>query len=342
MNKKYVLALFICFVLLLSACGKKSGASTGGAPKTPFLGGTSGITINFEKGSPPPEVTDDGSFSFNAIVSLKNDGEFKVPKDNVKVNLVGFDPASFGQSFDDLKDVVPADDLDARRRDSEGNIVDGTTTYAQFPKSGGDFIPSRFPGNIPFTFRADLCYNYKTQAISKLCILRDMINIRDDSICRPSGVGTSGRQIYSSSAPVQIQNFRQTVVGKDKISFSFDIVLSGNVDIFWSKDERRPSTFDDGCPRDPRARREVENNVGVEITEIPNDPIFANLKCGGLDGGSTGVVRMINNKRTIVCTVDLTQDRLDLEKPVGIKLKYNILDTKETQLLVKHLTTENP
>ena len=341
MNKSYLFALSIFFVLLISACSKSSGAATGSAPKTPFLGGTAGMTINFEKGNPPPEVTDDGTYSFNAIVSLKNDGEHKVLRDDVKVNLVGFDPSSFGQSFDDLKDVVPTDDLDAKRRDAEGNIVDGITTYAQFPKSGGDFVPSRFPGNIPFTFRADVCYNYQTQAISKLCILRDMINVRDDSICKPNGVGTSGRQIYSSSAPVQVQNFRQTVVGKDKISFSFDIVLSGNVDVFWSKDERKPTTFDDGCPRDPRARRTVEDNVGIEITEIPNDPIFTNLKCGGLDGLSTGVVRMINNKRTIVCTVDLTQDRLDLEKPVGITLKYNILDNKETTVLVKHLTTEN-
>ncbi len=340
MNKKYyAIAILICLTLLVSACAKRSGAATGSAPKTPFLGGTAGLTINFEKDSPPPEVTDDESFGFNVIIKLKNDGEFSIPRDRVSLNLVGFDPNDFGRSFEDLRDVKPDDDLQAKRRDAEGNIVDGTTTFAQFPKGGGDFIPTKFPGNTPFTFRADVCYNYETEAITKLCILRDMINIRDDSICRPTAVGTTGRQIYSSSAPVQVVNFRQSVVGRDKISFTFDIVRSfGNVDLFWSKDKRVPSSFDEGCPKDPKARRVVENNVGVEITEIPTDPIFSNLKCGGLDAGTTGVVRLVDGRRTITCTVELTTDRLDLEKNVGIKLQYNVLDTKETQILVKHLT----
>jgi len=342
MNKKYyAIALLICLILLVSAC-KRSGVANRGAPITPFIGGTSGITINFEKDSPPPEVTDDESFAFNAIVRLQNDGEFDVEKQNVKIILLGFDPADFGSDFEELRDVEPDDDLKSRKRDAEGNIIEGVTTYAQFPKSGNDFLPARFPGNTEFTFRADVCYNYQTQALTQLCILRDMINIRDDSICFPSGVGTSGRTIYSSSAPVQVTNFRQNVAGKDKIQFTFDIVLSGNVDIFWDRlQDIVPTSFDDGCPRAARTRRERESNVGVEITEIPTDPIFTSVKCGGLDGGHVGVVRLINGRRTVVCTADLIQDRRDLEKTVGIKLKYNVLDTKETRVLVKHLAEDS-
>src|SRR3989338_8838422 len=278
MKKYYALVLLVCLVLLVSAC-KKSGAATGGAPRTPFIGGTSGLTINFEKDSPPEEVTDDESFAFNVIVRLKNDGEEKVNKNEIRLKLVGFDPQDFGSDFEAARDHQPEDDLESKKRDAEGNIVEGTTTFATLKKGGSNFIPRKFPGNTEFTFRADVCYKYKTEANTKLCILKDMINIRDDSICNPSGVGTSGRQIYSSSAPVQVTNFRQTVIGKDKISFSFDVVLSGNVDIFWSKDAKTPASgsggsgFDAACPRDPRARREVENSVGIEITEIPFDPI---------------------------------------------------------------------
>ncbi|MBS3105609.1 hypothetical protein J4234_05095 [Candidatus Woesearchaeota archaeon] len=338
MNKRYyAVALLICLILLVSAC-KKSGASAGGAPRTPFIGGTSGITINFEKDSPPPEVTDDESFSFNAIVRLKNDGEAKVEKNDIKLNLVGFDPNDFGKNFEDLKDQQPEDLLDAKKRDAEGNIVDGTTTFATFPKggTGAFFNPRKFSGNTEFTFRADACYHYKTEANTKVCVLKDMINVRDDSLCKP----TSSRTVYSSAAPVQVSNFRQTVVGKDKLSFSFDISLSGNVDIFWDKQESKPSSFDTGCPRDPRARRERESNVGVEILEMPVDPVFSNPKCGGLDAGHKGVVKLVSGKRTITCTADLATDRLDLEKTVGIRLLYNVLDNKETKVLVKHLATE--
>ncbi len=333
MDKKYYLMVsLVCLILLVSAC-KGSGAATGGAPRTPFIGGTAGISLNFEKDSPPPEVTDDESFAFNVIVRLKNEGEFKVDKNEIRMNLIGFDPADFGKNFDDLRDAQPQDDLDSKKRDAEGNIIEGTTTFVTFPKSGDNFIPSKFSGNTEFTFRADACYKYKTEANTKLCILKDMINIRDDNICEPTG----SRTIFSSSAPVQVTNFKQSVVGKDKISFSFDIVLSGNVDIFWSRNEITPASgFDAACPRDPRQRREIENSVGVEIIEIPVDPVFQNLKCGGLDN-HIGVVKIINGRRTITCTVELVTDRLDLEKTMGIHLKYNVLDNKETKVLVKHL-----
>ena len=333
MNKRYyIIALLVCLILLVSAC-KRSGAATGGAPRTPFIGGTAGITMNFEKDSPPPEVTDDDSFSFNVILRLKNDGEFKVDRNDMKLNLVGFDPNDFGKVFDDMKDGQPDDTLESRKQDAEGNIVEGTTTFVTFPKGGDSFRPRKFSGNTEFTFRADACYHYKTEANAKLCILKDMINVRDDAICKP----TASRAIYSSSAPVQVSNFRQSVVGKDKITFSFDVVLSGNSDIFWNRDENKPTTFDNGCPRDPRTRRERENSVGIEITEIPVDPVFSDLSCGGLDGRSKGVVKLVSNRRTITCTVSLVQDRLDLEKTMGINVFYNVLDKKETKVLVKHL-----
>ena len=339
MNKRYcAIVLLLCMILLLAAC-KRSGTSTGSAPRTPFIGGTLGITSNFETDNPPPEVTDDQSFAFNAIIRLKNEGEFPVDRNNIRVNLVGFDPNDFGAVFDDLRDVQPDDTLDSKKRDAEGNIVDGTTTFATFPKSGATFVPSQFSGNTEFTFRADVCYYYQTEANTKLCILKDMINIRDDSICRPSGVGTTGRTIYSSSGPVQVTNFRQSVVGKDRISFSFDIVLSNSVDIFWDRTSAiTPSSgFDAACPRDARARRERESNVDVEITEIPTDPVVTNIKCGGLDNSFRGVVKLVNGRRTIICTADIVQDRLDLEKTMGVILRYNVLDNKETKVLIKHL-----
>ncbi len=337
MNKRYcAIALLICLILLVSAC-KKSGAATGGAPRTPFIGGTAAVALNFEKDSPPPEVTDDGTFAFNVLVRLKNDGEARIEKQDMKLNLVGFDPSDFGVGdFNSMSDVEPDDNLDPKRRDAEGNIIEGTTTFATFPKGGSSFNPGlnpgRFSGNTEFTFRADACYHYKSEANTKLCVLKDMINIRDDAICKPTGA----RTIYSSAAPVQVTNFRQSVVGRDKLTFSFDIVLSGNVDIFWDTSETKPTNFDNGCPRDPRVRRERENNVGVEILELPFDPIFSNLKCGGLDQSHKGIVRLINGRRTITCTVEVVENRLDLEKVTGIRLKYNVLDNKETKVLVKH------
>lgn len=334
MNKRlYAIALLISLILLLSAC-KQSGAASGSAPRTPFIGGTAGITINFEKDSPPPEVTDDESFGFKTILRLKNDGETKVEKGKMKVNLVGFDPQDFGADNENIREQTPEDDLDSRKRDAEGNTIDGTTTFASFPKgTNDDFIPRKFSGNTEFTFRANVCYAYETRATTKLCILRDMINIRDSSLCKP----TQGRTVYSSSAPVQVTNLRESVIGKDKVAFSFDISLSGNVDIFSDNSDTSPSgSFDQACPSDPRERRKVENKVKVEITTT-GDPVVQPPKCGGLDRGNIGVITLVSGKRTLTCTSDLSTDRVDLEKTIDIKLNYNVLDTKETKVLVKHL-----
>ena len=50
---------------------------------------------------------------------------------------------------------------------------------------------------------------------------------------------------------------------------------------------------------------------------------------------------MVNGRRTITCTVELVDDRLDLEKVVGVNLFYNVLDSKETKVLIKHLASES-
>ena len=57
----------------------------------------------------------------------------------------------------DIEEAVTGDPVTQRGMDQigehdveeEGNIVDGITTYVTFPKSGGDFIPTKFPGNTP-------------------------------------------------------------------------------------------------------------------------------------------------------------------------------------------------
>jgi len=336
MNKRYCSAvLLVILILFISACKTSSGSATGSAPRTPFIGGTAGISMNFEKDNPPPEITDDASFAFRAVLDLQNQGETKVDKTDIKVNLIGFDPNDFGKTFDDLRNAEPDDTLESKKRDAEGNTVQGNPTTVTFPKDNSNFIPAKFSGNTEFTFRAEACYNYETDAIAKVCMLRDMINIRQGPVCLPNG----GKTIYSSSAPVQVSNFRQSVVGKDKISFSFDISVGGNVDIF--SDRSRPTSFDAGCPKDPRTRREVENRVTVEITELPVDPVVTGLKCGGLDNSFKGEVILVGGRRTITCTADLVTDRNDLEKNMGVKVTYNVLDTKETKVLIKHLAGTN-
>ncbi|MBS3103013.1 hypothetical protein J4458_06250 [Candidatus Woesearchaeota archaeon] len=326
MSRKFALIALSLMLLVLIASCQSQGTSSGAAPKTPFLGGSTGLFIEFEKGSPPEEVTDRGTFDFNAIVKLRNDGEFDIRKDKVKVDLIGILPQDFDSSPEDLNDKSPADDLTAKKRDAEGNIVEGITSFVAFPNEAETFnFPGALQGNQEFTFRADVCYLYQTRAVATLCILKDLVNVRDDAICDPSQTKT----MHSSGAPVHAANFKQSVVGKDKIGFSFDITHSSNGIIFKSGASDAP---DADCPKGARERRSKEDRVKVTVNTG-----LSNLRCTGLDGGTTGHVTLVSGKRTVTCTQDLDPNRNDFEKPMEITLDYNYNDDKETKVLVKHL-----
>lgn len=314
-------------ILLIFVVGcQNNNQSAGAAPKTPFLGGNEGLKIEFLKGSPPDEVTDSGTFDFQAIVSIKNNGEFDLKQDQVKLDIVGFLPEAFGVSQEQLSDIRPEDDPSPRKRDSEGNIIDAVSTFVTFPDQDSFFnFEGSVTGNTEFTFKADACYKYQTKALSRICVLRDLSNVDTDDICDPS----QPKSVYSSGSPIKVSAFRQTVAGKDKIAFSFDITHSGTGKVFKEGD----STSDAAeCPSDPRDTREKENRVYVTV-----DSGLTNLKCVGLNGATAGFVTLVNNKRSVTCTQELDPGRNDFETNVEITVDFNYKDSVEKKVLVKHL-----
>jgi len=330
MEKRLILIpIFLGLLVVISACGR-GGTSTGdsgAAPRDPFIGGSTGLFIEFVKGAPPNEVTDRAAFPFNIEVNIRNDGEFDLKKDQVEVDLLGILPEDFGANPEDLRDKNPIDDPLPKRRDAEGNIVEPVTTSVVFPDTGDTFFTfgGVITGNTEFTLRADVCYRYQTRAVAKICVLRDLINVDDNRLCDPS----QGKTVHSSGAPVQVTNFRESVLGKDKIGFSFDISRSGSGDIFKADSSDAP---DAKCPKTPTTRRSRENRVKVSVNSG-----LGNLRCSGLDGGISGHIIMVDGRRTITCTQELSSDRTDFEKNVDITLDYNFNDFKEKRILVKHL-----
>ncbi len=74
-QKRHFMLMAFGMIFLFFIAGCDRGRDTpGGAPTTPFLGGSQGLEIGFIDGSPPDEVTDD-DFDFQVIVGLKNLGE---------------------------------------------------------------------------------------------------------------------------------------------------------------------------------------------------------------------------------------------------------------------------
>ncbi len=325
MRRTQVFIVFGIVLLLLVGCSKQS--STGTGSKTPFIGGSTGMVIDFQEGSPPPEVTDDNSYSFFAMVRVENKGEWPVPRENAKVSLEGFLPTDFGVSESDLINKFPRDNLEPKRRDPNGNMVDGTITFISFPSEDRALVPKKFTGNVEVPFRASICYAYGTNAQGNICVLKDLLNKQKNPLCDPN----AGKGVASSSSPVQISGFREAVIGKDKVSFSFDVVHSGSGNIF---------KIDNGvanCPFDAREMRVNEDFVKVSVTAEGLNQMSCNM-----DGGvsNVGYVKLVSGKRLVTCTVDLTgQHNTDYEKIVDIKAEFNYRESKDTKVLVKHLVS---
>lgn len=350
MNKNYkFLILAISFLLLVSACNRGQGQPTS-APRNPFIGGTEGVVFDFERDAPPPEVTDSQTFPFNVILRLENKGEFEVPLGQIKVRLVGINPADFSQGVSlDARSIGGGEgfygqtlDQDrnfaSMKRTPEGDVIKGDLGFITFPQGGIKFNARNLPGNTEFTLKAEVCYKYQSKAISRLCILQNLIDRKPNALCNPN----ENKPVYTSASPVQVANFRQNVVGQNSVVFSFDIVHSGSGTIY--KDTR--GLGDTGqigpgiCQRDnPSSRRASIDKVYVRIKTNIGGSGFQPGNCNLEEAaGGNGFARLIDGRRTVTCNLDVTgQHTTDFESIVEIQLDYNYDITKSAKLLVKNL-----
>lgn len=328
----------VVLLFLIAACDGGGDISTG-APTTPFIGGSQGLVIGFLAGSPPSEVTDGDTFPFNVIVKVKNVGEFNLDKKEVNVSLIGISPSDFDVTSNNIVGKIPEDDPVGRQRDSEGNIIESVETFVEFPQEGKTEFNFKgdVTGNTIFIFRADVCYKYNTDVLSEICVLENQIDVADDAVCDPS----ESKKVFSSASPIGVTALRQSVVGKDKLQFSFDIVHNGQGDVF-KVDESTPHP---DCPKDPSTRRRSENKVNVTVDTGLTTTAANKLKCVGLTTGdsgaglsiASGAVILVEGKRTITCTQGLETPRSDFKKNLDINLTFNYLDSVDKEVLVKHL-----
>ena len=336
-REKHITFIVFSIILLLFIAGCGGGEVTGGAPTTPFLEGTQGLAIGFLEGSPPDEVTDGDIFPFQAIISLKNMGESDVATTDANVSLIGFLPSLFQSDspadFED-KDLIAkqsSEELKARQRDSEGNIIESVEMILTFPTDTKSFqYKDELPGNTPFIFRADVCYKYQTKAVSEICVLANQVDVADDAICAPS----ESKAVFSSGSPIRVTGFRQNVVGKDKIQLSFDVAHTGSGDVF-------DPTITAECPKTPRDRRTKEDVINITVD---TGLTTATLNCVGLGdvaGAATakqrGPVKLVNGRRTVTCTQGLDAGRTDFKKSVDVTLDFNYLSSADKEILVKHV-----
>jgi hypothetical protein len=319
MNKSTAFLCVLMVSLLLVGCTGGSKTSVGGKA---FIGGTSGVKVAFQEGSPPAEIYDD-NFPFEVTAVVENLGEYDIPSGGYKVNLVGIDLAEFGITTSAQLTSTVA--LKSAYLDEDGNKILGDTNYEIWSSATG--FQGSLAGNHQFMIRGDICYEYGTLSQAWMCVRQDMSDSAN-TVCDPS----TSLSFETSSSPVQISTFEErpagVVDGNNRVNIQFKVS---------SKGSGKPFKPGSGCPISERDLRR-ENEDKVQVTVRASKPEDFNINCQQLDGGNTGVVTLYNGEQTIRCTITILPSGVgDYITSLNVEAKFAYKDHVEQGLLVKHV-----
>lgn len=307
--RRIISVIFILVMLTACTGSGKSGEKVDLG--SPFVGGTTGVVADFI--DLRTEVFDGGRDPFDLVIKIENKGEATVAPGRARVKISGINPAEFGKLEEDLVKSV-TEEIVAVRKDPQGNALAGSQTTIEF--IGLNHFSPIAGSQVSFPLRADICYTYTTEAVSKICIRENLLNPEAGGICEI----VEDKTTINSGAPVQIGTVKETTRGKDKVSFTFEISNAGTGDIF----ER--GSF---CDRSTRAK---ENRVYVTV-----DTGMSGIQCTGLSTTGTkaeGFTTLFDGKKTVTCTQTVTSST-DYEQQISIKAVYDYEEFKQTQITVK-------
>jgi len=229
-----LLIMIIIAALVLTSCQNQNPTTS----VTPYVGGSKGVTMNFQDQRPPDKVygaTYEGEelitgSSFSIGIKLENNGEEGLfdeidnDNDNIfddfgRLTLSGINSAHYGLDQDDL--IINFDDY------NDGKILlrPNKKYVEEGPSSQGGIANVQFPimnygndveGFNEVTFMVDLCYNYKTKSITNICLVEDSDNAK---VCKPSET----KKTSNSGAPIHVTQVTQIPIGDKKIQTIIEI-----------------------------------------------------------------------------------------------------------------------
>lgn len=311
MKFKYLITFVLAVAMVFAAgCSKQTGPSM----TSPFIGGTTGLTMEFIDGAPPEEVYDGGNYPFTAVVKVENIGESDIAVGDAKITISGIDAADFGTESESLVQYN-SEDIIGAKKNAEGGTTEGTILHMTFPKDSEFNYGEALSGNIQFPFLATACYKYENKANAMLCVKDNPLETKE-SVCVVDEI----KEVYNSGGPIQILNFAETPRGKGELAFTFEIWHQGTGSVFELNTE---------CDDSIQTKDKVYISVDTGID---------GLECTGLTGGDakSGYVTLYEGKRSITCTQDVSSASGDYEKVVEIITQYDYEQEITTNVLVKH------
>lgn len=312
MNKKTLIIASIVMVFIMACGGGDDNSSSTGGKLNTFLGGTSGLSVEFVENSPPSEVFDGGSDPFDIELVLKNQGETTIDGKTVKITLGGISPAAFGKSEKEFIVEGLNFDIEATYKDYQGNTYQGVEEYYLFPnlRYTGTLL-----GNQEFPIWLEVCYNYETRGKALGCILPNPRST-DPGPC----VVDEEKPVESSGSPVQVTKFIEQPAGSDTVKYLFTIEHKGTGTIYAPYSR---------CPKDNDEQKYV---IRYEVKSQNSD-----LSCSGSSGanGKAGEFKLRPGQEYVLRCTQVKKSDIPQTDEIELYFDYDYKQTISESILVK-------
>ena len=332
MSKNALLKSLVILLVLIAGCQGEGEEQPVGGGRT-FVGGNSGLSMDFIENSPPREIFDGNQFPFQVLVLYENVGESNIPERKARFTLSGIYHEDFGVDKGALEQFNTVY-ISGVQKDPDGNKIRGGVHQQKFPVGIiDDFSFSQdITGNQEFPLRLDACYEYSTTAISSICI-RENIAQPGEGVCRITGT----RDVSNSGAPVRVASVKESVGGIDSVLINFRVEKSGNgeIEIYLPGGTGGPD-----CPSEYNKRNRVHVTVSTGDPFNDQDPLNAKLNCIGLiadkNSKRSGQLILTGGAGSFSCVQKIPDEaRVNAVKGIQVKLKYQVKESITTRILVK-------
>lgn len=310
MKFTYVLIPILILALLFTGCATTE--TTTPRKLTDYVGGSDGVSIEFEDEAPPDQVFDNGEEDFFIALKISNEGEYTIEEGGIIASLSGINKNDFSLSSLHKKSNF---DLDREYEDRTGGI------------DTIDFGDAKYKVDLSSDFStkiiADLCYEYRTVAAASICLKEDTRQHKTADACL---INNEDITFENSGAPIQITDVDETSSGINRIKLDFTIENKKDGSFY------KPGTFKDKCI--PGDVMKEENYVYVEVTDPSNRLSF---KCSALGDDNKGEVRLYDGKKQISCTLNTKGiQETAYEQLIDITVDYFYRGAVEKAITIKN------
>jgi hypothetical protein len=313
MKKRNIMLFLVFLMIFLVGCQKGSSTDSSSRGKI-FISGNDGLSIAFDDEETPERIGDNSADEFDIVINVENNGEHDIESGKIIATLQGIDRDAFSLSSLSVKSDR---ELNGERRFRDRDEV-GEEDELVFENAKYKFD---LDADFSVTMRADVCYEYKTRAQGDICLKRNANERLTNDVC---DLDDSSVDIESSGAPVQVTKMTQRPSGSNKVSFTFDVEKKGSGDVF------EPGTFTSVC----NEQRDKKDRLKIRVTSASER---ISPSCNRLNGGSQGIVDLIDGKRTIKCDVSTSSlQEFAHTRPLKIELTYFYKDSEERSIIVEN------